>query len=426
MDKSMTTIHRGIDRRTLIKLGSTAGLSLLMPSMIGALLGADEPKGGPKKNFTFDWNRTLVLIELRGGNDGLNTVIPFSDPAYYEHRKGVAIAADEVVKLNKDIGLHPSLKGLEQAWADKDLAIVRGLGYPHPNRSHFRGIDIWHGGSKHDEMAHDGWIARVVSDAAATVPAQGTDATLADGIVFGYAGTVGHAGFGPLYGQNLRNLIMNSPEEFIQRARNVPKPPDKQGTAALKHVLTVQGDIANTANKIEELRNKAPDLGVKFPGSSVAKHAEHIAKLIAAGAKVPVFKLTIDGFDTHANQKPRHEQLLRDLGGAMTAFREALMKSGHWDKVMVMTYSEFGRRVIQNDSGGTDHGTAAPHFVMGGKVKGGFHGDQPSLTKLDYGDLAYTTDYRSLYLSVAQEWWGWNKNFLSEKKVKPLGLIRSG
>jgi uncharacterized protein (DUF1501 family) len=407
-------------RRDLLRSAASAAVAMTLPDLLMARLaaaGEGDAKGKPVS--TVRWDRTVILIELRGGNDGLNTVVPYTDEAYYRLRPKLAIAAKEVVALDRRFGFHPAMATLAPSWKDGDLAIALGLGYPHPNRSHFRGIDIWHGASKSDEFAHDGWIARVLAKAKDGAPAD----LLAHGIVFGYSDTVGYQGYGPLYGHELRNLIMNSPDEFIRRAKHAPKAAAAATNAALAHLVAVQSDITATVGRLEEFAKKGMSLAGDVPDSDLARQLAMAGRLIAAGAVVPVFKFTLDGFDTHAGQRERHEKLLKTLADAVSTFRSAMKQANLWDRVLIATYSEFGRRAGENDSSGTDHGTAAPHFLCGGKVKGGWYGAPPSLDRLVDGDLVHTTDFRSMYSSIAQEWWGFAEPFLSEKKIKPLGCI---
>lgn len=408
-------------RRDFLRLGSATAASLLFPEFLGRLAAAEGGRGAAEAPAAIDWDKTVVLLELRGGNDGLNTIVPFADAAYYRARPKIAIPADKALALTKELGAHPALASLAPSWKDGEMAIALGLGYQQPNRSHFRGIDIWQSASSSNELLGDGWIARILDQVADSAPPD----LLAHGIVFGYNDTVGYQGFGPLYGHELRNIIMNSADEFIRRARKVDKPAERQGNAALKHLLATQEDISKTADRMQEFQSKAPALQGAFPGSNLSRGLQGIGRLLAAGAKVPVFKVTLDGFDTHAGQLERHESLLRDFADSVAAFREAMKAAGCWDRILLMTYSEFGRRVYENDSKGTDHGTAAPHFILGGKIKGGFYGRPPSLTDLDDGDLIHTTDYRAMYKTVAQDWWGYKDAFFSQKGVKSLGFIRA-
>ena len=400
-------------RRDLLKMGSAAAIGAIAPGLLGNGLFAADPKDTAPG--TIAWDRSLVLLELSGGNDGLNTVVPYADPEYYKLRKNIGIPEKDVVKLDKGMGLHPALKGLEAGWKEGDVSCVLGLGYPNANRSHFRGIDIWNAGSKSDEMLPDGWLARILDGAKNSAPSD----LLAHSITMGYSAAYG--GGGALFGHQLNRLTMDSPEEFVRRAKRIPKPSDKIPNSALAHIMHIQGDVNAIADRLDVMYHKAPAL-TGFPGNGLGNQMRIVARLIAAGAVCPVYKLTIGGFDTHAGQKAAQERLLTEVGAALTAFRAGLKSvPGAWERTTVMTFSEFGRRAGENDSGGTDHGTAAPHILMGGKVKGGtFYGKQPSLTQLDYGDLMYTTDYRELYQTVAEGFFGYKKSFLSDKGHKAL------
>jgi len=403
-------------------------LTLALGSLAVAALprwasSAESPTGPSLPVPTIDFRRSLVLIELRGGNDGLNTVIPFADAAYARARPTIAIPPEQVLRLDRELGLHPAFAPLLPAWKERELGVVLGVGYPQPNRSHFRGIDIWNSGSAAGEQAIDGWLARLLHGVTTRAYAD----LLADAVIFGYGATVAHGGFGPLSGQALRTLVMDSPAEYIARAKGAAAPADAATAgSALDHVLGVQRDIASTVERLSAVEQEPARFTTEFPKTNLGRQLGMTAKLIAAEAGVPVWKLTIDGFDTHADQSKRHAELLGELVGALAAFRAALIEAKMWDRVAVMTYSEFGRRVDENASKGTDHGTAAPHLMLGGKVTGGWHGKQPDLKRLDDGDLVHTTDFRAIYRSIAQDWWGYRGEFLSDKAIKPLpGLFRT-
>jgi uncharacterized protein (DUF1501 family) len=402
-----------LTRRDLFRCAAGTGLTACMPAWLCA--------GDPPLTGSIDFGRCVVMVELRGGNDGLNTIVPYADAAYKRMRPKLALAADQIIPMNRELALHGALAPLQDSLKARDCGVVLGVGYPQPNRSHFRGIDIWHGATSADEPAGDGWLARILS----RVPSRSLADLGADGIVFGSQDTVGHQGVGPLYGDDLRVVVMDDTAEYLARAANVaaPKTPGT-GDSPLDHLLRVQSDLVATAGRLAEVEKQAPRFTTKFPDTRLGRHLATAAKLIAGQADVPVWKVTLDGFDTHADQLDRHAELLGTLAGALAAFRAAMIEAGVWDRVLVMTYSEFGRRVEENASAGTDHGTAAPHFVLGGRVAGGIFGKQPPLNQLYYGDLKYTVDFRSIYASVARDWWGYQGAFLSNSKIKPLpGLI---
>mgnify|MGYP000246123528 CR=1 FL=1 len=369
-------------RRELLKIGgvSVAGLlaAPLVPLVPSSLFAVD-PKKDVKQDgvATLNYERTLVLIELRGGNDGLNTIVPFSDPDYYKLRKSIGIKETEVVKLDQRFGLHPALKPLETAWKDGDLAIVHGLGYPNPNRSHFRGIDIWNGGTKNDELARDGWLGRIVAQARGGAPSD----CLADGIMLGYADSVAYGGAGPMFANGLRTITMDGPDDFVRRAKRMPKPGEGSGNPALAHVLKVQADVNVTADRMEALWRKSPNLPGNF-GGGLGGHLKVAARLIAAGALCPFYKVTIGGFDTHAGQMPDIGQprLLRRVSRALGAFYQSLVEMGVQNDVTTFTMSEFARTLSTNGDG-SDHGWGGIQMVMGGDVVGGrLYGTFPTLS----------------------------------------------
>ncbi len=373
-----------MQRREVLKLIASSPLVFYAPR----LFAADAPER---------WDRVLVLIELAGGNDGLNTVIPYADPNYKRLRPRLAVPRDEVLKLDERLGLNPALEPMMDAWNADDLAIALGVGYTDPNRSHFRSIAIWDTASDSDEVLSRGWLERQFAQYGPP------SAFIADGLIIG-----GNAG--PLFGSEARVVQMRDPTRFVQTANRMrTMDPVNSDNPALAHVLRTRELLTEAARRLEpylDVRDRETDRrpGRGGRGGRLGRDLDVTARLIEANAPVAAIKLSHGGFDTHAGQAGRHRQLLTQLGEQLGAFRKRMIDSGQWDRVMVMTYSEFGRRAAENGSGGTDHGTAAPHFVMGGKVKAGLYGQQPSLTSLDNNDLRFTTDFRDLYVN-ALEWW---------------------
>ncbi|HEU0072140.1 MAG TPA: DUF1501 domain-containing protein [Alphaproteobacteria bacterium] len=393
-----------MNRRDALKfLGATA----LVPVMYGAVPGgmrafaqAAKPQGVT--------NRTLVLVELKGGNDGLNTLIPYADENLRRLRPSLVLPQEEMVTLGEGLAFNPALKPLMTAWDKGQLGILRGVGYPQPNRSHFRSIEIWETASKSEEMLREGWIASVL---------KGNVGAAADGIV------IGDYEFGPLTGPRMRNVIMDKPDQFISQAQKIQAAKDSDGGGALGHLLRTRAELLDASTKLAPLFAEPPALPVDFPNNAFGNQLKIATQLIMAQAGVPVLKVSLGSFDTHVNQRGQHDNLLKQLGEGLAAFREAMIKTGHWNDVLVMTYSEFGRRANENASKGTDHGTAAPHLVMGGKAKGGFHGAQPRLDDLDAGDLKFSTDYRAVYATVARNWWGYRGEIGRLGAYKPLSLL---
>ncbi len=333
--------------------------------------------------------KTIILVELQGGNDGLNTVIPYSDPEYYKLRPNIAIPKDEVLQLSNKLGFHPALQSILPAWKGNDIAIVNGVGYENPNRSHFRSIEIWETASQSEDYATEGWLAKHLL--AQTMPVD-INAIVVDNDL------------GPLSGTD-NAIIINDVEKFLQGARKLNKTSNSLNNSALQHIQKVQSSIALSAEQLALKVKSAKNIKASFPKTSFSRDLKTIASIMAAGVNVPVYKLSLGSFDTHAGQQWQHKKLLQTLGDGLAAFRSALQEQSLWDDVVVMTYSEFGRRAQENASRGTDHGTAAPHFIMGGKVKGGFYGEQPSLTNLVNGDLVYKVDFKLVYTSIVQQSW---------------------
>lgn len=386
-------------RRDFLKIAAGALIWQLNPSFLPSVRAAANSS-----------QRILVLIELKGGNDGLNTLVPYTDQRYYQLRSGLAVQRDSVLPLSENLGLNPRLKALMDIWQQKQLAIIAGVGYPQPNRSHFRSIEIWETGSSSSQYLESGWLARILPQMPS--PARVT----ADGAAIG-----GDAG--PLAGGDLRLVIMRNPEQFFRRARRVQQIKAGSKNPALEHLLAVQNDVYRSAQALDQKLQSQVPLKVNFPQTMIGRHLQTAARLIAGGAAIPVIKVSHGGFDTHAKQRNRHDRLLEQLAEALNAFRRAMQQIGCWEQVLVMTYSEFGRRPAENGSQGTDHGTAAPHFAMGGKVKGGLYGRQPSLQKLENDDLKFNVDYRSLYATVGRRWWGLNKEFLDGGPYPVLDFI---
>lgn len=325
---------------------------------------------------------TKILIELEGGNDGLNTVIPYKDPLYKDLRPTLALEAGEVISLNNSLALHHSLEDLMPIWEKNQIKIVLGVGYEQPNLSHFRSIEIWNTASKSNEYLSNGWLAPNLNT---LIKQQIT------GLVLGGSS-------GPLEGVDQAIHIRNI-KRFIKKGRVGIHPTDLQGNnynSGLQKIINTQRVIdeaaANIKVKIRPL--KTP---VEFKKNDFAQQAALATQIIQSDLNIPVIKLRLKNFDTHVNQKPKHANLLKILSESIYAMHQALNTSGHWENTTIMTYSEFGRRARENGSKGTDHGTAAPHFIIGGSIKGGFAGEQPNLSNLHKDNLQFTTDFKQLY-----------------------------
>jgi len=352
--------------------------------------------------------KLLVLVELKGGNDGLNTVISYADPAYAALRPKLAIPRDQVVQLTERVGLHPSLAPLRGPWDARELAIVQGVGYPDPNLSHFRSIEIWDTACASDQYLDEGWIARAF--ARSPCPA----GFAADGVV------VGGGGMGPLAGRGIRALALASPEQFLRNARLAHPETVRTPNPALAHILRVENEVTVSAGRLAAARSFAAE----FPPGPFGNAAGTAAQLAANPAGIAVVRLSLGSFDTHANQQGTHANLLRQLAAGLVALKAALVEAGRWKTTVIATYAEFGRRPRENESGGTDHGTASAHLVLGGGVKGGLYGAAPALDRLDgNGNLAHAVDFRAYYASFLERWWGIDAAPVLGGKFAPVAFV---
>lgn len=376
-----------MDRRGFLR-----NASLLLSAALPAWARAADP-------------RLLVLIELRGGNDGLNCVVPVDDGLYFDLRPRLALKPDVVLRWHGAPALHPSLAALEPLWQAGEMAILAGVGYPAPNLSHFRSIEIWDTASDSHQYLQSGWLSRAVQGQAAFARLS------ADGVV------IGAADLGPLAG-GARAVAVNDPARFARQSR-LASMENVTARGAMAHLLRVEGDIVRAGAAIR------PDVTFKteFPRGPVGIAVQHAAGIAATGS-VPILRLTLPGFDTHQNQSPVHATLLRLFAEGVAALRSALIELGVWDRTLVLSYSEFGRRPRENQSGGTDHGTAGTLFAFGPAVRGGIHGETPSLRSLDAdGNLRHTTDFRRIYATLLEEWWHLPSDLVLQRRYEPLKFI---
>jgi uncharacterized protein (DUF1501 family) len=350
--------------------------------------------------------RLLVLLELRGGNDGLNTVVPVEQGRYFDLRPRLALRDDALVAFDRSLTLHHELAPLRALWDAREMAVIEGVGYPQPNLSHFRSIEIWDTASASNQVLQQGWLARAAATAAFARFA-------ADGVV------IGAADLGPLAG-GARAISLSDPQRFARQAR-LAKEGQVNARGALAHVLQVESDVVHAAL---ELR---PDVTwhIEFPRGGFGVAIQHAAA-IASTRKVPVIRVTLAGFDTHQNQANTHAQLLRQLGEGIVALRAALQEVGMWENTLVLTYSEFGRRPRENASGGTDHGTAGAMFAFGPRINAGRLGAQPALARLDEnGNLPFGVDFRSVYATVLDNWFGLDAERILGGRFNSIALVKA-
>ena len=399
-----------------------------------AALGMTSIPGVPEGNV-------LVVIQLGGGNDGLNTVVPYGDPTYYKARASIGIPESRVLKFgNTGIGLHPSLRGLMDLYDNGLLGVVQGVGYPNPNRSHFKSMDIWH--TADTSATGHGWLGRYLDSeccgfgkgesgtAAGAPPADpdpqaaiaiGRDAPLAMQGAVAKPIAFENTDLFRWMGQDVHRSLV-APYDTITR-RGVVTGTDSGTNAGF--LMRTALDAQVSSDRIRKAVAQRPL--VQYPGGDLARQLAMVASMIRAGLSTRVYYVTMGGFDTHAGQggeNGRHAQLLGQFSGALKAFYDDLKEQGNDSRVLTMSFSEFGRRVYQNASQGTDHGTAAPMFLAGPMVRAGLLGAYPSLTDLDDGDLKFTTDFRAVYGGVLQGWLKADPRKVLDSPVRPLDVLK--
>jgi uncharacterized protein (DUF1501 family) len=391
-------------RRTFLKQMGTAGIVSIgatPPAFLTQAAYAAE-----KQSEAAADGKVLVLVQLAGGNDGLNTVIPFGDPEYAKARPGIGIPKQAVLKIDDHLGLHPQMTGFKSLYDEGLLSIIQGVGYPNPNRSHFRSTDIWHSARPDTEYTEDGWLGRAldltVEQHAGKVPALalGTDrlplALVCNKLnvptVKNLAKFQLQLGSGSESDRKLR-------ERLIHDLADQPAPTGSELDFLRKTTLTA----VSTAKRLKEV-TAAYKPAMEYPTSGLANKLKTVAQLIASDLGTRIFFVSLGGFDTHAQQAGAHQSLLAELSAAVRAFFSDLKGHRLHDRVLLATYSEFGRRVKENGSLGTDHGAASQMFVVTPSGKSGLHGKHPSLTDLSQGDLKFQTDFRSVYATILSRW----------------------
>jgi len=351
--------------------------------------------------------RLLVLIELRGGNDGLNTVVPIDTGTYHDLRPRIGLKPDAVVRLAGGPALHPSLAVLEPLWAAGEVAVLQGVGYPLPNLSHFRSIEIWDTASDSQQVLQTGWLTRAVHSRSDFARYS------ADGVV------LGATDLGPLAG-GARAIALNDPARFAAQSR-LANGEIASARGVLAHIVRVEADIARAGASIR------PDavFATEFPRGLLGQAVKHAAGIAATG-EVPIIRIALPGFDTHQNQAQVHSVLLKQVADAVAALRAALQERSLWERTLVLTYSEFGRRPRENQTSGTDHGTASCLFAFGPLVRGGLHGEAPDLRRLDEnGNLRHTTDFRAIYAEVLESLWQVPAERVLQRRYAPVGILRA-
>jgi uncharacterized protein (DUF1501 family) len=370
----------------------------------------------------------LVVIELSGGNDGLNTVIPYADDLYHKARPTLRFTKEQVVRVDDHVGLHPGMRSFGQLLQQGQLAVVQGVGYPNPDRSHFESMDVWQSADP-KRRSSTGWIARSVpdlQDRRGNVPVMQIGP---DRLPLALSGAPG--GVVTINEKQPYRLDLGKDDPARQKARrrlleDLSRSSDPASTSdLLKFVQRREVQTYTTLDKLQQVLQGPGQQGFQFQFNSLLQKMQMIGRLIQQGFGTRVFYVNLDGFDTHAMQAQRHQELLQQLADSVTQFFNELKRSGHDKRVLVMTFSEFGRRVQENGSKGTDHGAAACLFVAGPAVRGGAVGKHPSLKDLDSGDLRYHTDFRQVYATLLDGWLGCDSRAVLGESFKHVELLKT-
>ena len=383
----------------------------------------------------------LVVLQMAGGNDGINTVVPYANDFYHKARPRIGLKAEEILKINEYIGLHGAMKGFKELYDAGQLSVIQGVGYPNPNRSHFRSTEIWQTASDSDQIEKNGWIGRYFDNACpgadpavgVTIGNQLPEAFFAakpKGIVFNnpqnYRFMANGAATEESY-KKLNELEMSSPLPDDNSGGSIAMLPagmPMTGGRAVDFIARTAMDAQHSSDEVRAIAARVQNQA-EYPQSQLGGSLKMVAKLIGGGLPTRIYYVSQGGYDTHTNQLASQQRLLGDLADSVKAFTDDLKAQGNMGRVLVMTFSEFGRRVSENANGGTDHGAAAPMFVIGNKVKAGLLGKYPSLAPVDLfqGDVKYNVDFRSVYAGVLENWLKTKSAPILGRQFTPLPVV---
>jgi uncharacterized protein (DUF1501 family) len=397
-----------IKRRKFLQLGSLTTASCMVPAFLKALeKNAVVPPG----------NKVLVVLQLSGGNDGLNTVIPFRNDIYFKARPRLAITREQALSLTDESGLHPALTAFKELYDEGNLGILNSVGYPNPDRSHFRSMDIWQSASESDQYFYTGWIGRYL-DAQCAGCDRPTHALEIDDVLSM-----------ALKGEHVKGLAMKDPrrlyttsnEKYFKEIISSHKPGDDDHP--VDYLYKTMAETVSSANYIFQQSKLHPSSSL-YPETELGRSLQTIASLIFSDINTKVYYLSLGSFDTHINQAAQQQRLFTELNNAIKAFVKDLKANSRFSDVLITTFSEFGRRVSQNGSGGTDHGTANNmFFISNGLKQKGILNPLPDLNDLVDGDLKYKIDFKSVYATILRNWLNADDSKILGKRFDYLDFV---
>lgn len=405
-------------RRELFRRGGTIAVGLMTPPWLSAIAKADLIRQAKGKGPTSD--TVLIVCELAGGNDGLNTLVPYADAEYRKLRPTIGIGESEVIKLNETMGLHPNLAGLHQLYKEGKVAVVQNVGYPDHNRSHFKSMDIWHAASPEQKLAN-GWIGRHLDLLASKGPVSpvaglGLSTEKPKALNSKIASIPCFASLA-----DIQAMVGNQDAERLLREIQGATSNSDQSVRAIQ--------LANNSalDAMNELKAKLATFAPKqtYGADRFGNGFKQIAHLVVTSPMTRVIYFSAGGFDTHSKQPEAHGNLMKQFGDSVLAFQREIEAAGKADKVMILVFSEFGRRSYENGSQGTDHGAAGPMMLIGKNVKGGLHGPNPNLKDLDQGDVRWTTDFRQVYAAALDDWMGSDSDTVLGGQFNRLGVVKA-
>jgi uncharacterized protein (DUF1501 family) len=378
-----------IKRKEFIQIGSLATASLMLPKFLKAFEGRPMVPAG---------NKVVVIVQLSGGNDGLNTIIPVRNDLYYKARPRLGIEATKALSLTDEAGLHPALTGLKELYDDGSLGIINSVGYPNPDRSHFRSMDIWQTASQSNEYLSSGWVGRYL-DAQCKGCDKPTQAIEIDDVLSL-----------SMKGEQMKGIAVKDPRRLYGTAneqffRDVMK--NHGGNTGEEPVDYLYKTMAETLSSADYIfkQSKLHPTNADYPKTDLGNSLKTIASLIFSDINTKVYYVSLGSFDTHINQEGQQQRLFTQLNDAVKSFTADMKSNGRFEDVLLFTFSEFGRRVSQNASGGTDHGTANNMFLVSGGLKQkGLINEMPDLTDLNEGDLRHKVDFKNVYATILKKW----------------------